>query len=338
MTTSRCTVSRRVDHPQRRRHEWTIKVRSGIKFTDGTPVNADAVIDNFQRSGLGLLLAAQLVDLAKVDDPERRQERRRLGEEGLQDRQGRRLDLHDLHRQGRRPGAAAAVAGLRLLPHRAVRPDRLARRGSRLSMPTRPRPRNRSAPARSSCRATRRATRWSSPRTRTTGRRTPTACSCRTSTRSRSRSSRTRPTAFGALKSGDIDVFADSNGAVIKDVIDDGSFEIAKQTQFGETNYLLVDIAKPGPYGDARVRCALSMAIDRQEIIDLTGGGLTDAGQRPVLARPRGLPRRQRLRHRPGHRRRQGADRRLQEGPPRHRCRSPTATPPTAPAIRSPSC
>ncbi len=33
--------------------QWTIKVRSGIKFTDGTPVNADAVIDNIQRSGLG---------------------------------------------------------------------------------------------------------------------------------------------------------------------------------------------------------------------------------------------------------------------------------------------
>ncbi|MGZ4770230.1 MAG: ABC transporter substrate-binding protein, partial [Ilumatobacteraceae bacterium] len=46
--------------------QWTIKVRSGINFTDGTPVNADAFIDNIQRSGLGLLLSAQLTDIAKV--------------------------------------------------------------------------------------------------------------------------------------------------------------------------------------------------------------------------------------------------------------------------------
>ena len=46
--------------------QWTIKIRDGISFTDGTPVNADAVIDNLQRSGLGLLLAASITDIAKV--------------------------------------------------------------------------------------------------------------------------------------------------------------------------------------------------------------------------------------------------------------------------------
>ncbi len=35
------TITPNVDFTQ-----WTIKVRSGISFTDGTPVNADAVIDN----------------------------------------------------------------------------------------------------------------------------------------------------------------------------------------------------------------------------------------------------------------------------------------------------
>ncbi|MGZ4766171.1 MAG: ABC transporter substrate-binding protein, partial [Ilumatobacteraceae bacterium] len=81
-------------------------------------------------------------------------------------------------------------------------------------------------------------------------------------------------TAEGALRSGDIDVFADSNAAVIADFVNDSAFTMAKQDQFGETNYLLVDTAKPGPYGDARVRCALSKAIDRKELTDLTAGGL----------------------------------------------------------------
>ncbi|MEO7369668.1 MAG: ABC transporter substrate-binding protein, partial [Ilumatobacteraceae bacterium] len=82
-------------------------------------------------------------------------------------------------------------------------------------------------------------------------------------------------TAEGALKSGDIDAFADSGGSIIKDVIDDGGFTVTKQDKFAETNYILVDNSKPGPYSDVRVRCALSKAIDRQELIDLTGGGLS---------------------------------------------------------------
>ena len=49
------------------------------------------------------------------------------------------------------------------------------------------------------------------------------------------------------------------------------------------------------------------------------------AGQRPVLARPRGLPRGQRLLDRPGHRRCQGADRRVPDRSTRDRSRSPTA-------------
>jgi peptide/nickel transport system substrate-binding protein len=48
-----------------------------------------------------------------------------------------------------------------------------------------------------------------------------------------------------------------------------------EQTKFVETNYILIDTFKEGPLQDARVRCALSKAIDRQEIIDLTEGGIT---------------------------------------------------------------
>ena len=46
--------------------EWTIAVRPGITFHDGTPLDADAMIYNLQATGTGLLVAAALTDLAKV--------------------------------------------------------------------------------------------------------------------------------------------------------------------------------------------------------------------------------------------------------------------------------
>ncbi len=48
--------------------EFTIKVREGITFTDGTPLNADAVIDNLSRTFGGLLVAGATRDIAKNPD------------------------------------------------------------------------------------------------------------------------------------------------------------------------------------------------------------------------------------------------------------------------------
>ncbi len=48
--------------------EFTIKVRQGINFTDGTPLNADAVIDNLSRTFAGLLVSGATKDIAKNPD------------------------------------------------------------------------------------------------------------------------------------------------------------------------------------------------------------------------------------------------------------------------------
>ena len=46
--------------------EWTLKMRSGITFTDGTPLNADGVILNLQAAFGSPLIAAAVKDLARV--------------------------------------------------------------------------------------------------------------------------------------------------------------------------------------------------------------------------------------------------------------------------------
>src|SRR3954453_7135271 len=48
--------------------QWTIKVRPGVNFTDGTPVNADAVIRNLNQAGSGALISPTLTDLARNPD------------------------------------------------------------------------------------------------------------------------------------------------------------------------------------------------------------------------------------------------------------------------------
>ena len=82
-------------------------------------------------------------------------------------------------------------------------------------------------------------------------------------------------TAGQALQDGNIDIMSTSAAQVISDFRDMADeFSMAEQTDFTETNYILIDLAKEGPTSDKRVRCALAKAIDRQELIDLTANGI----------------------------------------------------------------
>jgi peptide/nickel transport system substrate-binding protein len=247
--------------------EWTIKVRSGISFTDGTPVNADALIDNLQRSGLGLLLSASLVDLAKVPsaaDPTKNEFKiEKIDDMTFTMFTGKNGDPSqplpwpgfDFYLTGQF-GLIASPAWLAAVDADATKATQPIGSGPFIVQSYAPR---------DALVVTKNPGYWQKD---ANGVQLPyldkiTFKVIEDST-----------TASGALSSGDIDVFADSNGSVIADVIDEGEFTVTKQDKFGETNYLIVDTSKPGPYSDARVRCALSKAINRQEVIDLSQGGL----------------------------------------------------------------
>jgi ABC-type transport system substrate-binding protein len=89
-------------------------------------------------------------------------------------------------------------------------------------------------------------------------------------------------TAEQALEAGNIDIFSTSTGAVVADMRDQkDKFPMTEFTELGETNYTLIDLSKKGPLQDQRVRCALSEAIDRQELIDAVANGIETPANGP---------------------------------------------------------
>jgi ABC-type transport system substrate-binding protein len=82
-------------------------------------------------------------------------------------------------------------------------------------------------------------------------------------------------TAADALRNGDIDIFSTSAAQVIADFRETpDEFPMTEQDTFTETNYVLIDLDKPGPLQDERVRCGLSLALNREELIEAVAGGI----------------------------------------------------------------
>ncbi len=106
--------------------EWTITVRPGISFTDGTPLNADAMIENLQRTGTYILIAAQVADLAKVDDPGGATNADGSPKKVLKIEKADDMTFTIFTGKDGDPAQAAAMAGLRRHPHQPVRSDRFA--------------------------------------------------------------------------------------------------------------------------------------------------------------------------------------------------------------------
>ena len=247
--------------------EWTVKLRKGISFTDGTPLDADAAIYNLQTSGTGVLIAGALTDVAKVPsqaDPAVME----LKIEKVDD-----LTFTIFTGKGGDPSKPVSwrdfdayltgQLGLMASPTwlEAVKTD-----PAKAAQPVGTGPFIvQSYAPRDKLVVIRNPDYWM---TDANGNQLPFLDSIEF------RVIEDGVTAGEALRSGEIDIFATSNANVIRDFQDSGDFDISLQDKLTETNFINIDQSKQNALADPRVRCALSMAIDRQELIDATGGGI----------------------------------------------------------------
>ena len=247
--------------------EWTIKLREGISFTDGSPVNAAAVIYNLQAAGTGVLISALVKDVAKVPDPNN-PDRMILKIEQLDD-----LTLVIYTGDDGDPDQPLPW---RNFPHTLTgqwgliaSPFWLAEVAENPELATQP---VGSGPfvvdsyePRGSLEVSRNPDYWM---TDAEGNQLPYLDSISF------RVIEDSEIAVEALQSGDVDIVTTSNGRAISTVQGLGDeFAIALQDDYIETYYLLPDLDKAGPLQDRRVRCAMSLAIDRQEFVDVTSNG-----------------------------------------------------------------
>jgi peptide/nickel transport system substrate-binding protein len=251
--------------------QWTVKLRSGINFTDGTPVNADAVIKNLQATGTSVLIAGALVDVAKVADPNDATKKildiNKVDDLTFTVVLGKNGDPNTPLSWPGFPAAFTTQWGLIASPKwlDAVAADKT---GATAAMPVGSGPFIvQSYTPHDTLVVKRNPNYWQKD---ANGVQLPYLDEIDFKVIEDSQ------TAEDGLKNGQLDIFSTSSAQVISDFRKDPKdFPMTEQTKYVETNYILIDLSKPGPTSDVNVRCALSMAIDRQELIDLTEGGLT---------------------------------------------------------------
>ena len=242
--------------------EWTIKIRSGINFTDGTPVDGAAVLRNLNETGSGLLVSKALVDLARNKD----------GTFKSTSADAQTFTLYtgkngDPAKPIAWPGFDFYLCGQWGLIASPKWLDEVKADPTKATSPVGSGPFIvKSYAPRDALVVTKNPNYWQKD---ADGVQLPYLDQITFKVIEDSQ------TTEQALQAGSIDIFSTSSAMVIADLRKTpDQFPMSEQTDYTETNYILIDLAKPGPTADERLRCALSKAIDRQELIDLTAGGI----------------------------------------------------------------
>lgn len=244
---------------------WTFTLRDGISFHDGTPLNAEAAVYNLQEHASSLLTAAAIADFGRKAD-------NTFAIDVVDDltftiATGDKGDLSKPKPWATLPAFLAGQLGFMASPTwleavKAGTADPTKAIGTGPFVVETYAPRDRLV-------VTRNPDYW---RSDDAGNQLPYLDSIEF------RVIEDSETAAEALKNGDIDIFATSAAVVISDFRDlGGEFPMVEQDRYTETNYTMIDLDKPGPLQDRRVRCALRAAVDRQELIDLTAAGILQA-------------------------------------------------------------
>lgn len=242
--------------------EWTIVVRPGITFTDGTPLDAAAMIQNLNATGGGFLAAGQLADLARNDDGtlaiEQADEMTFTIPTGEGGDPARPISWPDFpYLLTNQLGFVASPTWL----------DAVADGTASATEPVGTGPFVVESYTDDLLVVTRNDEYWQ---------RDDDGVQLPYLDEIEFRVIADAETAADALRNGDIDIFSTPNTQVVSDLeADPDDFGVIEQRRDGDTNFLLYHLNQEGTeLTDRRVRCALSMAIDRQEIIDATAAGL----------------------------------------------------------------
>lgn len=242
--------------------EWTITIREGINFSDGTPVDGAAVLQNLNATGTGLLVSAALSDLAK-------------GPDGLF--QSEMVDAQTFKLFTGKGGDPAQPVSWATFPYTLTGQfgliasptwlDAVAAGTADETKAVGSGPFLLQSFSDDSMVVTKNPDYW---QTDAAGVQLPYLDEIEFRVIDDSE------TAASALESGEIDIFSTSAARVIADFRDIADeYPMVEQDDFTETTYGMMHFSQVGTeLADKRVRCALNMAINRQEIIDSTGGGI----------------------------------------------------------------
>jgi peptide/nickel transport system substrate-binding protein len=247
---------------------WTVKLRSGIKFTDDTPVNADAVIKNLQAAGQGILVSGALTDVAKNPDKSLK----------IVKKDDLTFDIYT----GKGGDPAKPVTWVDFSRY-------LSGQWGLIASPAwldaaKADPTKETTPI------------GSGPFILTSYSDDLTVVKRNPNYWQKDANGTQLPyldeidfrvipdsaNAEKALQAGDIDIFATSDANVVKDFRDKAAqFPMKELSKFTESEFMLIDVSKKDALSDRRVRCALSAAMDRKELIDAWQGGISAPGNGP---------------------------------------------------------
>lgn len=246
---------------------FTLKVREGISFHDGTPLDADAVIDNLQRSAGGILIRAAVKDLAR--DAEGKLVIEKLDDMTFTIQTGKDGDPNNPISWPLFPYYLGGQLGLIASPTWLAAVD-AGTADAAAPVGTGPFVFGSYAPG-DSLVVNRNENYWLKD---ANGQQLPYLDSITFKVIPDS------PTRLAALQGGDLDLMATSDASVLADIAGNEDFPTLLQNQYGETNYILLHLTKPY-LADQSVRCAMLQAIDKVDLIDVIAKGNADPANGP---------------------------------------------------------
>ena len=253
--------------PNENSTEFTITLREGITFSDGTPLTAEAVIDNLSRNGSSLLLAGALRDLAKNPDGSVMAEI--TNDLAFTLFTGKNGDVNEPvewyafpYYLTSQPGFVASPTWLAAVDADANLSTQPVGTGPFIVQSYLPGDR---------MTVTRNPEYW---RTDPAGNQLPylDEIEFRVIADSQVRGE--------ALESGDVDLVSTADAGVVSSFVDNEDFVMVQQNVRTETAYTMLHLTQP-QFQDREVRCALVQAVDKQALVDAIYAGFPPIANGP---------------------------------------------------------